>query len=121
MALIVQLGLAYRTVNPKMRVQISLEALILSSYIYHTMTDSKLKSATEAITNLIPGFAIAYLSNMYVLPLYAEGIAASDSFTMLQIGVWYTIISLARSYVLRRVFERLGEKENFYTLIRRIR
>ena len=85
------------------------------------MVDSKLKSMTESIVNIIPGFLIAYLSNLYILPLFAEGIASSDSFTMLQIGFWYTIISIIRSYVFRRLFERLGEKENFYTLLRRVR
>lgn len=84
------------------------------------MTDSKLKSATESIVNIIPGFLIAYLSNLYILPLFADGIAASDELTMLQIGFWYTIISLVRSYVFRRLFERLGERENFYTLVNRI-
>jgi len=85
------------------------------------MVDSKLKSITESIVNIIPGFFIAYLSNLYILPLFAEGIASSDSFTMLQIGFWYTIISIVRSYVFRRLFERLGEKENFYTVLRRVR
>lgn len=84
------------------------------------MSDTKLKSLTESIVNIIPGFAVAYLSNLYILPLFAEGIAVSDHFTMLQIGFWYTIISILRSYVFRRLFERLGEKENFYTLVRRI-
>lgn len=84
------------------------------------MSDSKLKSLTESLVNIIPGFAVAYLSNLYILPLFAEGIAVSDHLTMLQIGFWYTIISILRSYVLRRLFERLGEHENFYTLVGRI-
>jgi len=84
------------------------------------MTDSKLKSLTESIVNILPGFAIAYLSNLYILPLFAEGIVNSEHFTMLQIGFWYTTISVFRSYVFRRLFARLGENENFYTLVRRI-
>jgi len=84
------------------------------------MTDSKLKSLTESIVNILPGFGIAYLSNLYILPLFSEGIANSDHFTMIQIGFWYTIISIFRSYVFRRLFERLGEHENFYTLVRRV-
>ena len=84
------------------------------------MSDSKWKSLTEAGLNLIPGFGIAFLSNLYILPLYAEGIAASEWLTMFQIGVWYTIISLIRSYLFRRAFNRLGPNENFYTLVKRI-
>lgn len=80
------------------------------------MTDSKLKSLTESMVNLIPGFGISYISNLYILPHFSTGIAASDSLTMLQIGFWYTVISVVRSYVFRRIFERFGEKENAYTL-----
>ena len=82
--------------------------------------DSKLKSLSESTINIIPGFFIAYISNLYILPLYTEGIANYDLFTAFQIGVWYTAISIARSYVFRRLFERLGEKENIYTLVKRI-
>ncbi len=84
------------------------------------MTDSKLKSLTECIVNILPGFGIAYISNLYILPLFSEGITNSDHFTMIQIGFWYTIISIFRSYVFRRCFERLGEDENFYTILRRV-
>ena len=66
----------------------------------HQMVDSKLKSLSESLVNIIPGFVIAYFSNLYILPLFAEGIAASDSLTMLQIGFWFTIISIARSCII---------------------
>ena len=84
------------------------------------MTDTKLKSLTESLVNLIPGFGISYLSNIFILPHFAQGIAVNDSLTMLQIGFWYTVISVVRSYVFRRIFERFGEKENAYTLLRRV-
>lgn len=83
------------------------------------MTDSRLKSLTESLVNLVPGFGISYLSNLFILPHFSTGIAASDSFTMLQIGFWYTVISVVRSYLFRRLFERFGERENLYSLLRR--
>jgi len=83
------------------------------------MTDSKLKSLTESIVNIIPGFGIAYLSNLFILPHYSEGIANSDGITMLIIGVWYTAISVARSYAFRRIFDRIGTNENFYTILKK--
>lgn len=83
------------------------------------MTDSKLKSLTESLVNIIPGFGISYLSNLYILPLFAEGITNSDHFTMLQIGFWFTIISISRSYLFRRLFNRIGSNENFYTLLKK--
>lgn len=84
------------------------------------MIDSKLKSLTESLVNIVPGFVLAYFSNLYILPLFSEGISNSDELTMLQIGFWYTLISILRSYLFRRLFERLGEHENFYTLVKRI-
>lgn len=81
--------------------------------------DSKLKSLTEAFVNIIPGFIISYLSNLYILPYFAEGIMVSDFFTLFQISIWFTVISLIRSYVFRRLFERMGEHENFYTFTKR--
>jgi hypothetical protein len=32
------------------------------------------------------------------------------------IGVWYTIFSVVRQYLFRRLFNKFGERENFYTL-----
>lgn len=84
------------------------------------MTDSKLKSLTESIVNIIPGFGIAYLSNLFILPHYSEGITNSDGVTMFIIGVWYTAISIVRSYAFRRLFNRIGTNENFYTLCKRL-
>ena len=83
------------------------------------MTDSKLKSLTECIVNIIPGFGIAYFSNLFILPHYSEGIANSDGITMLIIGVWYTAISIVRSYAFRRIFNRVGNNENFYTILKK--
>lgn len=84
------------------------------------MTDSRLKSISESLVNLIPGFGISYISNLYILPHFSSGIATSDSLTMLQIGFWYTVISVVRSYLFRRLFERFGEHDNAYTLLRRL-
>ena len=83
------------------------------------MTDSKLKSLTECIVNIIPGFGIAYLSNLFILPHYSEGIANRDGITMFIIGVWYTVISILRSYAFRRLFDRIGSNENFYTILKK--
>ncbi len=70
--------------------------------------------------NIIPGFGIAYFSNLFILPHYSEGIANSDGITMLIIGVWYTAISIARSYLFRRIFNRIGNNENFYTILKKV-
>jgi len=86
------------------------------------MTDSRLKSITENFTNLAIGFPINYAANILILPHYAEGFTTlnSSAISAAEIGVWFTIVSVVRSYALRRLFERFGEKENFYTLTIRL-
>lgn len=84
--------------------------------------DSRLKSLTENFTNLAVGFPINYVANLVILPHYASGFTdlSHSAISAAEIGVWFTIVSVVRSYGLRRLFERFGEKENFYTLIIRL-
>ena len=82
--------------------------------------DSRKKSLSEGLINLIPGFIIAYSSTFVILPPFTEGIKASDPLILAIIALSYTGISLLRMYVLRRLFARLGENENLYTLIKRL-
>lgn len=83
------------------------------------MTDSRLKSLSESLTNIIPGFLINYGANFAILPVYAERLARADPIAMFELGVWFTGISIIRSYLLRRAFERFGENENLYSLLKR--
>jgi len=79
------------------------------------MTDSRLKSITENGINIAVGFPINYLANILILPHY--NFQGTNVFLSgLEIGIWFTIVSVVRSYALRRIFERFGEKENAYTL-----
>ena len=65
------------------------------------MNQSRLGSFYEALINVVIGFTINYLANFVILPLYGFHITASQNFTM---GLLYTGISIARSYVIRRWF-----------------
>lgn len=68
------------------------------------MTQSRTMSGLEAVTNVIIGYGVAVGAQVAVFPLF--GITASLR-ANLGIGAIFTIISLVRSYVLRRFFERL--------------
>lgn len=68
------------------------------------MAQTKLGSFAEAWANIAVGFAINFTANMLVLPLFGFAITASKAFG---IGVIFTAISLARSYLLRRYFNGL--------------
>lgn len=71
---------------------------------------TKLGSFVEAWANIAVGFGINFTANMLVLPIFGFQVTASDAF-----GIWiiFTVISLVRSYVLRRWFNglRWGNRE----------
>jgi hypothetical protein len=87
------------------------------------MTDSKLKSISESFGNIAVGFPISYGANLAILPFYAADFGSGESHRValagLWVGLWFTIIAVVRSYLFRRLFEKFGEKENAYTLLKR--
>lgn len=62
---------------------------------------SRRGSAIEAVTNVLVGLGISWVANMLIFPLFGFQVAPGAAF---QIGLIFTVISLARSYLLRRVF-----------------
>jgi di/tricarboxylate transporter len=68
------------------------------------MSQSRTGSLMEAIYNVMLGYAIAVASQVAIFPLFGINIPLTDN---LLIGLYFTAISLARSYVLRRLFNRL--------------
>jgi len=68
---------------------------------------SRAMSLVESIANVVVGFAVAVLAQMIVFPVL--GIEAS--FTQnLGLGIAFTAVSLARSYILRRLFDGLSQR-----------
>lgn len=65
---------------------------------------TKFGSFIEAWANIIVGFTINFFANLAVLPLFGLAVTPSKAFG---IGVIFTVISLVRSYVLRRWFNGL--------------
>ena len=65
---------------------------------------SRLMSAVEAGTNVLIGYLVSVAANIIVLPMFGYNVTIFDSFA---IGLAFTAISLVRSYVLRRVFNRI--------------
>lgn len=68
------------------------------------MAQTRLGSFAEAWANIAVGFGINFTANLIVLPWFGFNVTATDAFG---IGVVFTGISLARSYVLRRWFNGL--------------
>jgi hypothetical protein len=65
------------------------------------MTQTKLGSFYEALINVFIGFWINFFANLVILPLVGFHITIGQNF---YIGLLYTIVSVARSYVIRRWF-----------------
>ena len=69
------------------------------------MTQTKLASATEAACNVAVGYAVAMLTQALVFPLF--GFYASTA-QHAGIALIFTLVSLVRSYALRRLFNWIG-------------
>lgn len=65
------------------------------------MTQSRVSSAAEASLNVTLGFGVSVLANWVILPHYG---VSNKLATSIEIGLWFTLISFARSYTLRRLF-----------------
>ena len=66
---------------------------------------SRWMSFAEAVTNIMVGYGVAVLTQVLVFPLF--GLQASLGENLL-IGGIFTVISLARSFLLRRAFNALA-------------
>ncbi len=64
---------------------------------------TRLQSLVEAWANVAIGYFLALLAQMIVFPLYDIEVTISQN---LQIGLIFTAVSIARSYSLRRFFNR---------------
>ena len=67
------------------------------------MTQSRKRSALEAVANVLVGCSVSWTATMIVLPAFGYDVTASDAGMMTLV---FTGISLARSYLLRRWFNR---------------
>lgn len=61
-------------------------------------------SFAEAVTNVVAGYGIALLTQVLAFPMFGLQLALSGN---VMIAGIFTIISLVRSYLLRRLFEQL--------------
>lgn len=66
-------------------------------------------SFVESWANIVVGFTINYVANLLIFPLFGMHISLAANFLM---GLIYTAISLVRSYVLRRSFNLLHERQS---------
>jgi len=63
---------------------------------------SRRQSLIEAITNVVVGYTLAVMTQIVVFPWFGLQVSLGDN---LAIGALFVMISLLRSYALRRLFE----------------
>lgn len=64
---------------------------------------TKTHSLIESLTNVSIGYVVALLSQIVVFPMFNIYVPLTDN---LLIGLWFTVISIFRSYVVRRYFNK---------------
>lgn len=74
------------------------------------MKQSRLMSLTEAIANVAVGYGIAVATQLVVFPWFGLPARLDD---VLAIGAIFTIVSILRSFLLRRVFEAIRVGDQF--------
>ena len=65
---------------------------------------SRRMSLVEAVTNVVVGFAVALLTQIIVFPLFDVAVTLGENVAL---GSLFTLASICRSFVLRRVFEAI--------------
>ena len=68
------------------------------------MKQSRTMSLIEATTNVVVGYVLAIATQLVVFPLFGIEAALQEH---LAIGLAFVAVSLARGYLLRRVFEKI--------------
>jgi len=67
------------------------------------MSQSKKHSLIESLVNVLVGYGIALSAQMLIFPLFGIRVSLRDN---ILIGLLFTVVSIARSYALRRLFNR---------------
>ncbi len=68
------------------------------------MKQSRAMSLVEAIANVAVGYGVAVITQILIFPIFGLHTTLAQN---LKMGAIFTIVSIARSFALRRVFEAL--------------
>ncbi|AVW90677.1 DUF7220 family protein [Celeribacter baekdonensis] len=68
------------------------------------MKQSRLMSLAEAIANVFVGYGVAVVTQILIFPIFGLHTTLAQN---LKMGAIFTVVSIARSFALRRVFEAI--------------
>ncbi len=74
------------------------------------MSQTKTGSVTEAFSNVAIGFGLNFTLNLLLLPIMWD--AAAPAASAFRLGLVFTVVSVVRSYILRRWFNQIRAKWN---------
>ena len=68
------------------------------------MMQSKTFSLIESLTNVAVGYLVSLAGQILIFPLFGIDVPIRDN---ILIGVAFTVLSIVRSYYLRRIFNKI--------------
>lgn len=68
------------------------------------MKQSRLMSLVESIANVIVGYGVAVVTQILIFPIFGLHTTLAQN---LKMGAIFTVVSIARSFALRRVYEAI--------------
>ena len=68
------------------------------------MKQSRLMSLVESVANVIVGYGVAVMTQILIFPIFGLHTTLAQN---LKMGAIFTIVSIVRSFALRRVFEAI--------------
>jgi uncharacterized membrane protein len=71
------------------------------------MTQTRRMSLLESVTNVVVGYVLAIVTQIVVFPFFG---IVTDLSEHLAIGLAFVVVSLARGFVLRRLFEHFSRR-----------
>ncbi len=68
------------------------------------MKQSRLMSLVESVANVVVGYGVAVVTQILIFPIFGLHTTLAQN---LKMGAIFTLVSIARSFALRRVFEAI--------------
>lgn len=78
------------------------------------MTQSRKMSLVESLANVAIGYGVAVGAQILIFPLFGLHVPLHDN---LMIGGLFTVVSIVRSYVVRRAFNAMQQRRRDYSWI----